>query len=179
VTAARYSGMRRCLGVLIALALALAGTATVIASIWLGVRSFSIHERHAYESANNYTALIISKQGRFDLLYVSPWTADEPGWLHFSRPVDNSVGGTDYSHRVLGFGGGVQLNGGIFVNVPYWLTGVIGAVPPLLLARNELRRRRKRHGACLVCGYDLRATPDRCPECGTSPASSVRAASLT
>ncbi|HEX2971643.1 MAG TPA: hypothetical protein VHP11_04890 [Tepidisphaeraceae bacterium] len=52
------------------------------------------------------------------------------------------------------------------VLLPWWLllTFLIGG--PILYFRRR-HAHRLRHGLCLRCGYDLRATPDRCPECGS------------
>ena len=57
------------------------------------------------------------------------------------------------------------------VDVPFWLTAsIFGALPLARLFtvgwRRANSRRRTAAGLCSACGYDLRATPGRCPECG-------------
>ena len=52
--------------------------------------------------------------------------------------------------------------------VPYWSLFLLTAALPTRFAIRSLRHRHK-PGHCATCGYDLRASPDYCPECGRRP----------
>lgn len=59
---------------------------------------------------------------------------------------------------------------GVDLIVPCYLVVLASAVPPAFALRRLHRRRRQTHrsgrGQCTACGYDLRGSPGRCPECG-------------
>ena len=57
------------------------------------------------------------------------------------------------------------------LQIPHWSVAVAAAVLPWMWVRRRRAEIRKlRTGLCRRCGYDLRATPGRCPECGQAVA---------
>jgi hypothetical protein len=58
-----------------------------------------------------------------------------------------------------------QRNDADFLYAPFVL--ILLTLPAMCAVRTWRRFQRERQGHCRQCGYDLRATPERCPECGT------------
>jgi hypothetical protein len=78
--------------------------------------------------------------------------------------------------RFLGAGGSVHLwpeesARSVHMIIPLWMLALVaGAYWPwyaIGLAARIRRSRRRRQARCEQCGYDLRASAGRCPECGT------------
>ena len=57
-------------------------------------------------------------------------------------------------------------------SIAYWPLLIVTSLPIaywlLIERRRHLAKRRRAAGLCPRCGYDMRASPDRCPECGST-----------
>lgn len=112
----------------------------------------------------------------------SAWVASCGGQLHVnllgSKPRGFGFQTSDARLKVvlatgqpLGFGFFNWGNGNRLLVIPHWFLAVLPATIAAwagvgLWRRSKLLARRG-GGRCANCGYDLRATPGRCPECGT------------
>ena len=108
---------------------------------------------------------------------VPPYVST-PRWQHVKNP-----GGPvrynlpDYVHGLFGYGicryrptNAVILRYDALV-LPYWLPVLMTGMPSLIVAWRRWASRAARRiaaGLCPACGYDLRASQDRCPECGVA-----------
>jgi hypothetical protein len=92
----------------------------------------------------------------------------------FSRQLND---GQEHVYGWSGFGLGTHYDHGgreFFISVDFWIMIVaLAALPITWVVLRKLTRPLIETGACRTCGYDLRATPRRCPECGTKPASVI------
>ncbi len=98
-----------------------------------------------------------------------PWVP-QVGWSHFGLQWHRSgrewAASDDPRQRWSPAG----WEGDEYLRLPYGWFAAVAAVHPLMWLRCRPRRQRRPPavGRCPACGYDLRATPDRCPECGAS-----------
>jgi len=110
----------------------------------------------------------------------SLWGAPPKDWQLFHGA------GTVADHRALGFRlmsgnlGGIPGSPFWSIRVPLWAIALAFSALPVFRALRWRRRRRARRarsaGLCPACGYDLRATPERCPECGATPTATIETA---
>jgi len=68
------------------------------------------------------------------------------------------------------------------LTISHWLFALLVAVISvpgwLHLGRKRLRSKRRKRGLCPTCGFDLRASGSRCPECGSEVSTTPQTSEL-
>jgi hypothetical protein len=152
-----------------------------ILAAWLWARSFSHQDWVSVSGGLFHPHFPMFCSAKGSIYYVTgfddrqsggPWNASYMSRLTILPDIATAIA----THRFAGFAFGAidpQEKGAwgqysVAIVLPDWALCGGFLLSPVSRSFRAIRKRR-RPGRCAVCGYDLRATPDRCPECGTMP----------
>ena len=120
--------------------------------------------------------LVVNGDGReFEVAQVWGAEVDGTAGCVVGRPVRGTVRyievcGMTVDHRFVEYlPEGASTRTDVWVmRMPAWYPVILTSLSAAWVAPSIVARLRRRHapGSCAFCGYDLRVTPERCPECG-------------
>jgi hypothetical protein len=158
------------------------GLLLLTAVAWLWVRSHSHGHVLAVLTSQGRVSGLLSSRGQVWLVMTNVPLGAERAWTVEAHPVSDAdaeelrlllVDRSEYQKAAGRFAWGrgtfQEVAGSWFFTaaVPHWFLVIVLAVPVVAWGRRRwVLWRRARQGLCLACGYDLRFSGDRCPECG-------------
>jgi hypothetical protein len=133
----------------------------MLAVVALWARSYWAFDEIARSQHAASTFAVATRMGKIGIWWGMWDSGYSDGWHHRTLWFPDSLPSFGFFSRDLGATSRYHL-----ILFPCWLPVALLA---LLLASYLLAQARQRpfqSGCCQRCGYDLRATPERCPECG-------------
>ena len=154
-----------------------------VAAVLLCCRSCVLTDEVHYTRANPHSAsnsvvVLTSARGTFALAVIhrpgsSTLPANPSGkpraeWSHSAQKAETFVlWDAVAAMSMASQGGGSSSVRSWNLRFPQWPLIAVTALLPAIQQTAERRRpRRLEQLRCIHCGYDLRATPEKCPECG-------------